>query len=85
MSSMQNLITSQAATFTAMNANFTAMMQLSKEAHTQVVGELTQMKTLLTEIRDGVKPKSTERPYKDQHDIFGPHGELILNNISNKL
>lgn len=78
MSSMQNLITSQAATFTAMNANFTAMMQLSKEAHTQVVGELTQMKTLLTEIRDGVKPKSTERPYKDQHDIFGPHGELDI-------
>ena len=80
MSAMQNSITAQTATFELMNKSINASLDVTREAHNQMMAQVNDIKGLLTEIRDAVKPKKEEREYKEQDEIFGANGELNIRN-----
>lgn len=80
MSAMQNSITAQTATFELMNKSINASLDVTREAHNQMMNQINDIKGLLTEIRDAVKPPKEEKEYKEQDEIFGPNGELNIRN-----
>lgn len=80
MSAMQNSITAQAATFELMNKSINASLDVTREAHNQMMSQINDIKGLLSEIRDAVKPPKEEKEYKEQDEIFGPNGELNIRN-----
>ena len=80
MSAMQNSITAQTATFELMNKSINASLDVTREAHNQMMSQINDIKGLLTEIRDAVKPPKEEKEYKEQDEIFGPNGELNIRN-----
>lgn len=80
MNAMQNMITSQNATFELINKSITAQLDITREAHNQIMGEFTEIKSLLTEIRDGVLPKQDKKEYRAQDEVFGVNGELNIKN-----
>lgn len=80
MSAMQNSITAQTATFELMNKSINASLDVTREAHNQMMSQINDIKGLLSEIRDAVKPPKEEKEYKEQEEIFGPNGELNIRN-----
>lgn len=78
MQAMENMITAQTSTFELINRSVQASMNVTREAHTQVVGKLDEMTGLLQKIADGVSPKDQKKPYREQEDIFGTNGELNI-------
>lgn len=80
MSAMQNSITAQTATFELMNKSINASLDVTREAHNQMMSQINDIKGLLSEIRDAVKPPKEEKEYKEQDEIFGPNGELNIRN-----
>ena len=80
MSAMQNSITAQTATFELMNKSINASLDVTREAHNQMMSQVNDIKGLLSEIRDAVKPPKEEKEYKEQDEIFGPNGELNIRN-----
>ena len=82
MNGMQNLITTQSATFELINKSINAQLDVTREAHQQVMGKFDEITALLTEIRDGVNPPKQVEKEREQEEIFGAHGAL---NIANYL
>lgn len=80
MNAFQNMITSQNATFELINRSITAHLDVTREAHNQVISKMDEMTKLLTEIRDGVTPRQQETARKYDDDIFGSNGELNIKN-----
>lgn len=78
MMASQNIVASQAALFELVNRSVQATMEVKREAHNQLMGELGEMKTLLTDIKSGVAPQRTENPYKEQDSVFGNNGEIDI-------
>lgn len=82
MNGMQNLITTQSATFELINKSINAQLDVTREAHQQVMGKFDEITALLAEIRDGVNPPKQVEKEREQEEIFGAHGAL---NIANYL
>ena len=81
MSSLANITTMQAATYETMNNHLTAMTEMSREMHKNMMGELTQIRTLLTEIRDHQIPKKESSPYREDRNPINPStGSLNIKN-----
>lgn len=78
MQAMENMITAQTSTFELINKSVQAQVNVTREAHTQMMGKLDEITGLLTKIADGVTPKNDRKEYKDQPDIFGANGELDI-------
>lgn len=77
MGAMQNMVTQQAATLTAVNAMASSILDVQREAHNQMMAQMKTVTDLLTEIRDNTAPKVAEQsePAKD-NDIFGAYGQI---------
>lgn len=81
MSSLANITTMQAATYETMNNHLTAMTEMSREMHKNMMGELTQIRTILTEIRDHQIPKKESSPYREDRNPINPStGSLNIKN-----
>lgn len=78
MNAMQNVITQQAASFELLNKGLQAHLEVAREAHNQMMSEVTGIKTLLQDIRNSVVPKQTEQKRKEQDEIIGLSGELNI-------
>lgn len=78
MNAMQNVITQQAASFELLNKGLQAHLEVAREAHNQMMSEVTGIKTLLQDIRNSVIPKQTEQKRKEQDEIIGLSGELNI-------
>lgn len=81
MASLANITTMQAATYETMNNHLTAMTEMSREMHKNMMGELTQIRTILTEIRDHQIPKKPSTPYREDRNPINPFTGSI--NIKN--
>ena len=68
MTSLANVTTMTAAIHETMNNHLTAMTEMSREMHNQMLGEVKEIKNLLTEIRDHQIPKKVEK--KAREDKF---------------
>ena len=68
MNGLQNLITSQGATFELMSQSINAQLEVTREAHQQVMDKMDAITNLLGEIRDGIiiKPKEEEKVKSQQ-------------------
>ena len=79
MGAMQNMVTQQAATLTAVNAMASSILDVQREAHNQMMAQMKTVTDLLTEIRDNTAPKVAEQsePPKD-NDIFGAYGQIDI-------
>lgn len=92
MGSMQNIITQQVASNKMQQESINAMLDVTREAHNQVMEKMSSIENVLTEIRDYVKPKEQQRREYKEHSVFGLNGELnlkkyaanIKKNIQNK-
>ncbi len=80
MSAAKNVITAQTAMFELVNRSVTAGMEVAREAHTQVMTELGDIKTLLTDIKTNTTPPEppTAAKYREQESVFGNNGELDI-------
>lgn len=82
MNSMQNIVTQQAATFELMNKNLQTTLDVTREAHNQVMDRMKEITSLLTEIRDGVKPKQEGyKRSKRPESMFTMEGALDFKNL----
>lgn len=80
MNAFQNMITSQNATFELINRSINAQLDVTREAHNQVMSKMDEMTNLLTEIRDGIVLKPNEEQKRQELNIFGTNGELNIRN-----
>lgn len=78
MMAMQNLLTSSTATFEMMNNNMKVMTSVVSEASAQIISGMGEIKSLLTEIRDGVVPKTVSNEYKEPNTVFDSNGALNI-------
>lgn len=78
MQALENMITAQTSTFELINKSVQASMNVTREAHNQMIGKLDEMTGLLQKIAEGVSPKPERKDYKEQEDIFGYNGELNI-------
>ena len=82
MNSMQNIVTQQAATFELLNKNIQASLGVTREAHNQVMDRMKEITSLLTEIRDGVKPPQTDYKRSNRPEsMFTMQGALDIKNF----
>ena len=65
MTSLTNITTMTAAIHETMNNHLTAMTEMSREMHNQMVSEVREIKNILTEIRDHQIPKKQESRYRE--------------------
>ena len=68
MTSLANVTTMTAAIHETMNNHLTAMTEMSREMHNQMITEVREIKGLLTEIRDHQIPKKVDK--KAREDKF---------------
>ena len=78
MNALGNSVAVQTAQLKSMGDSMKAAMQVARESHTEVMGQLQTMTKLLEEIRDGVKPQKKTEEYRAPNDIFGASGELDI-------
>ena len=81
MNALENMISSQTATFELINKSITAHLDVTREAHNQIMNEMGQLKTILGEIRDNTKPAPAPNQVNtrnEQEDIFGINGEINI-------
>lgn len=78
MNALGNSVAVQTAQLKSMGDSMQAAMQVARESHTEVMGQLQTMTKLLEEIRDGVKPQKKTEEYRAPNDIFGASGELDI-------
>lgn len=78
MNALGNSVAVQTAQLKSMGDSMQAAMQVARESHTEVMGQLQTMTKLLEEIRDGVKPQKKVEEYRAPNDIFGASGELDI-------
>ena len=78
MNVMTNQLSVQASTLSAIDTSLKASMEVTREAHNQIMGKLDNITDLLGQIRDGINPPKQEKPYKAQEDIYGDNGGLDL-------
>ena len=81
MNALENMISSQTATFELINKSITAHLDVTREAHNQIMSEMGQLKTILGEIRDNTKPAPAPNQINardEQEDIFGINGEINI-------
>ena len=81
MNAAQNMVTQQAATLQAVNSFATSMLEVNREAHQQMMGQLQTITDLLTQIKTNTTPAAPEKfeAPKDE-ELFGVHGELNIKN-----
>lgn len=81
MNMMQNIYSAQTSTFELISKSVNAQLDITKEVHEQMMNELGEMKSLLTEIRDNTAPKKMEHSTRTpEEEIFGSNGELNIKN-----
>lgn len=81
MNAAQNMVTHQAATLQAVNSFATSMLEVNREAHQQVMGQLQTITDLLTQIKTNTTPAAPEKFESPRDDeLFGVHGELNIKN-----
>jgi len=78
MNAFQNMITTQAATFEAINTNITAQLEVTREAHNQVMGKMDEITNILTSIKNSVVPKPEDKSRTKPRSVFGSYGELNI-------
>lgn len=79
MNTLTNSLSVQTAQLKALDSSARAAMDLAKESHNQIMGQMQTMTKLLEEIRDNTKPKAEDRKiYKETDTPFGPNGELDI-------
>lgn len=89
MNAMQNMITQQAASVELQKESMNALMDITREAHSQMLEKVSSINDLLKDISETIKPKEQKRPdYKDTR-IFGYNGEVklkdLLKNVENNI
>lgn len=79
MSAMQNMITQQATGVELQAKSINALLDVTREAHNQMLEQFNRTNEILTEIRDYVKPvEDTRRDYDYGNQPFGYNGELNI-------
>ena len=81
MGMMQNMITAQTSTFELLNKSVQASLEVTREAHNQIMTEMGDIKNLLSQIVTNTTPvKPEEKKYRSPDEIFGTNGELNIKN-----
>lgn len=79
MQTLTNSLSVQTAQLQALDSSARAAMDLARESHNQILGQMHTMTSLLEEIRDNTKPKAPDREvYKETNSPFGANGELDI-------
>lgn len=79
MQTLTNSLSVQTAQLQALDSSARAAMDLARESHNQILGQMQTMTSLLEEIRDNTKPKAPDREvYKETNSPFGANGELDI-------
>lgn len=76
MSVMQNILATNSGMFEMMNNNMKAMTSVVSEASSQIITELGDMKSILTEIRESLKPAQEDNSYHEPNNVFSSNGSL---------
>ncbi|MCM1235098.1 MAG: hypothetical protein NC489_33785, partial [Ruminococcus flavefaciens] len=81
MAGMQNMVTQQAATLQAVNQTAVSILDVSREAHQQVMAGINGISTILQRIEQNTAPVKPERATaREELEIIGPNGELNITN-----
>lgn len=81
MQAMQSMVAAQSATFELINKSINSAMDVTREAHNQIMESLNNINTTLTKIQENTTPKETEKTqYKDRNTVFDINGSLNLKN-----
>lgn len=79
MQAMQSMVAAQTATFELINKSINSAMDVSREAHNQIMSSLNTITDTLNQIRDNTKPKEVKKnEYKEQDSVFDYNGTLDI-------
>lgn len=79
MNMLQNMITAQNSTFELMNQSVKASLEVTREAHNQMMTEMGDIKNLLSQIVTNTTPAKHEKEqYQERDQVFGNNGELNI-------
>lgn len=93
MSTLNNSLSVQAATLSAIDTTMKSAMEVVRESHTQVIRELQNITSILEQIRANTAPvDNTKQEYREPDEIFGPYGgfdirkylKQVYRNIDNR-
>ena len=93
MTSLNNSLSVQAATLSAIDTTMKSAMEVARESHSQIMGELGKINATLEQIRVNTTPvKQEPKPYKEPDSPFGIYGGLdirkyikqVVKNIDNR-
>lgn len=79
MSVLENMVTQQAATLQAVSQTAVSTLEVTREAHQQLMSGIQTVTELLTKIESNTAPAQSEgiEPPKES-ELFGVHGELNI-------
>lgn len=78
MTALNNSLSVQSATLSAIDTSIKGALEVTREAHNQIMGKMDEITGLLTEIRDGIRPPQVKREYKEPNSVFGNYGGLDI-------
>ena len=78
MTAMQNMITQQATSVEMQAKSINALLDVTREAHNQMLESFNKTNDILTEIRDILKPQEERKQYNNGYEPFGINGEINL-------
>lgn len=78
MTALNNSLSVQSATLSAIDTSIKGALEVTREAHNQIMGKMDEITGLLTEIRDGIRPPQVKKEYKDPNSVFGNYGGLDI-------
>lgn len=93
MNMLSNSLNVQVSTLSAIDMSMKANLEVARESHKQIMEQMQTMTSLLTEIRDGVKPPKKADQYKEREMPFGVEGgfdirkyiKMVIKNIDSEL
>lgn len=86
MNMLQNMITSQNSTFELMNQSVKASLEVTREAHNQMMTEMGDIKNLLSQIVTNTTPAKPEKEqYREREQVFGSNGEVNIKQYLKKV
>ena len=80
MNALNNSLSVQTAQLKSVSDGISAQLSVAREAHNEIMGQMKNMTTVLTQIRDAVTIKKDTKEYKEQPSIFSSSGALDLKN-----
>lgn len=85
LNTLNNSLSVQASTLKTIGEGITGILNVSREAHNQMMTEMQKTNSLLTEIRDQLKPASNQQARRGDLDVFSAGGGINLKNYIKNL